>query len=106
MADDKEAYFGGLPEAQFGLLTAKLQASVGAGGAEGTAAGTVLVSLAKAEHAAAVSTQARMIDVIVKTVEINQVCDQIQNAGAGAPLIAAYGLLVPKLDELTKLYAK
>jgi hypothetical protein len=104
MADVKEAYFGGLPEAQFTLLIAKLLASVGVGGAEGSAAGAVLVSLAKAEHKAAVSTQARMVDVIVKTVEINTVCDTIQNAGAGAPLIAAYALLVPKLDELTQLY--
>ena len=104
MADSKEMYFGGLPEAQFTLLIAKLLASVGTGGAEGNAAGVVLVSLAKAEHKAAVSTNARLIDVIVKTVEINALCDTIQTAGAGAPLIAAYGLLVPKLDELANLY--
>jgi hypothetical protein len=104
MDTGKEGLFGGLPEVLFGLMIAKLLGSLGAGGAEAAAAGQVLVSLAKAEHAAAVSTKARLIDVIVKTVEINAGFEIVKNAGS-AGLPAAYAALKVKLDELAALYA-
>src|SRR5262245_44098662 len=100
----KEGYFG-LPESLFNAIVAFLQTTAtcpgtGTAGPEVAAALSVLISLAQAEHAAAVSTvEVRTIDLIFRAIEIKTEFDKLA-ALSGTPLATQLGTLKGKLDGL------
>ena len=103
--DPKEGYFG-LPESLFNAIVAFLQGmatcpGTGTAGPEVAAALSVLVSLAQAEHAAAVSmVQVRPIDAIFRAIEIKTEFEKLP-ALAGSALVTQLAVLKTQLDALT-----
>ena len=106
--DPKEGYFG-LPESLFNSILALLQVKAtcpgtGTAGPEVAAALSVLVSLAQAEHAAAVSIKVvRQIDAIFLALDVKTEFEKLPGL-AGAALVTQLATLKTKLDDLTNLY--
>ena len=98
--DNKEVYFGGLPEDLFNGIVAFLQGLVAGGGPAALAALSALVSLAQSEHAAAASTvEVRPIDAIFKAIALKDDLAAL-NATPIAALPAALATFKGKLDTL------
>ena len=107
----KETLFGGLPHSTFNSLVAKLQGLAtcpGAGPAapEVQAALSVLVALAKCEHAAATSTvDVQQIAVAMKTFYIDQDVQKLTAASQQpGQTIGALTGLQSNLDDLADLW--
>ena len=107
--DPKEAYFG-LPESLFNAIVTLLQGlatcpASGAAGPEVAAALSVLVSLAQAEHAAAVSmVQVRPIDAFFRALDIKTAFEKLP-ALSGVSLVTQLALLKSQLDDLAKFWS-
>jgi len=96
----KEGFFGGLPDDVFNVVAVYLQGVAGAGTAASAPALSALVSLAKSEHAAAVSTkEVRLIDAVFKAIDIQKDVEALTVApSSGLP--AALATFQAKLDGL------
>jgi hypothetical protein len=102
--DNKEVYFGGLPEDLFNGILAFLQALVAGGGPAAAAALSALVSLAQSEHAAAASmVEVRPIDAIFKAIELKDDLAALNSASTGA-MPTALAAFKAKLDKLTNFW--
>ena len=98
--DNKEVYFGGLPEDLFNGILVFLQGLAGGGGAAAAAALSALVSLAKSEHAAAASSfEVRPIDAVFKAIALKDDLAAL-NATPTAALPGALAAFKGKLDAL------
>jgi hypothetical protein len=102
--DNKDVYFGGLPDDLFNGIVAFLQGLITAGGPAAAAALSALVSLAQSEHAAAASmVEVRPIDAVFKAIELKDDLEALK-ATPAAGLPGALAALKAKLDNLAKFW--